>query len=94
MLSKKRLTLAMELGKAVATSNFAWFLNPANRGINFKWENIYSIVERFTIVHIPLEGEFGRDLKEMQEVAVKSSKNQLDFLIKESNLFSWIDQVK
>lgn len=90
MLSSKRYSIAQGVGVAVATSHFAMFLNPKFRGPRFTWDNLYHIVDSFSRGNLAMQGDFGRDVKEMEEVAAVWGKHQLDSLIKESGVKEWL----
>lgn len=93
MLSNKRHQLATQIGYDVAISNFVLFLNPKYRGEKFTWDDLPSIVDKWAKLHVELQGKNKKDLKEMQEVASKAAKYKLNYLMKESDLLSWIHQV-
>lgn len=67
MLSKKRFSIAENVGNAVAYHNFVMMLNPKFRGKNFKWEDLENFSARLVASHIGLTGDFGKDHKEMEK---------------------------
>ena len=94
MLSSKNHQLATQIGYDIAVSNFVLFLNPRYRGEKFTWDNLSSIVDEWVEFHVEMQGKNKRYLKEMQEVASSAAKYKLNWLMKESDLLSWVHQVK
>jgi hypothetical protein len=94
MLSNKRYFIARKVGEAVAMSNFVMMLNPKFRGPKFTWDNLYHIVDSFSRGNIAMQGDFGRDTKEMEEVSATWGKYQLDSLFKESGVKEWLELKK
>lgn len=93
MLSNSRYALARSYGEAVAHSNFIWFLNPKNRGPNFRWsdlEHICSSQAKFGIYTCSTKGDWGKDQKEMEKQAATSAKYTIQRCLKESDVENWI----
>jgi hypothetical protein len=65
-------------------------LNPKFRGPKFVWNDLYSIVASMTIDQVSLAGNFGKDKKAMEKIAVEHSKYKLDCLFKDSNVKNWL----
>jgi hypothetical protein len=94
LLSNKNHQLASQIGYDIAVSNFVLFLNPRYRGEKFTWDNLPSIVDKWVKLHVEMQGKNKRYLKEMQEVASSAAKYKLNWLMEESDLLSWVHQVK
>ena len=90
MLSNKRYSIARETGRAVATSNFIMMLNPKFRGPKFQLDNLYNIANGFARSTVGLQGNFGKDQKEMEEIAAEAAKFELNRLFEESGVKEWL----
>ncbi len=91
MLSRKRWSIAHNIGQFVAYSNFLFFLNPKHRGEKFVWSDLYKICDSFSKTSVFISGgDFGKDQKAMEEVAMESARHTLDFCFKESGVKTWI----
>ena len=90
MLSSKRREIAKNVGVAVAYNHFIFMLNPRYRGPKFAWDDLYPIVSEHTQIHVEQVGDFGRDRKEMREVALQWAKYTLDTCFMESEVKKWL----
>lgn len=90
MLSNKKFQIAISIGESVAISHFVMMLNPKFRVPKFVWNDLYSIVSKMTICQIGLAGNFGKDQKAMEKIAVEHSKYRLDLLFKDSDVKNWL----
>jgi hypothetical protein len=86
MLSQKRLGIAQNIGTVVAYDLFVMMLNPKNRGENFTLDVLVDMVKRKAILQVSLAGDFGRDVKAMEEIAEQYAQLTIKHCIKESGV--------
>lgn len=93
MLSSRRHSIAYQIGVGTAFSHFIMFLNPANRGPLFKWDNLPELAAKMAKGQVGLAGDFKRDEKTMQGIAAAAAKATIERCFKESNIKNWINEV-
>jgi hypothetical protein len=89
MLSNKRFYIAQSVGSACAHSHFIMYLNPKFRGPNFTWDRLKDM-SGLVGCQVALAGNFGKDLREMERVAVDHYEWTVEHILKESDIRTWM----
>ncbi len=78
---------ARQLGENVATNQFAAFLNPSNRGVNFKWSTfdqwVRAQARQAVALQIPHQD---KNRKQLCDLAEEFASRQLKWLMDESGV--------